>query len=108
MRFTWPSFLLVERTVTIVPRHRTDPKRSAWSVCMRSTPHPKAGRRQVIVLAILAAAAIGAATWWFGPQHLIVDERVDEALPIPVDSGRGTTPGTTGGLRTGEEISRRT
>jgi hypothetical protein len=45
----------------------------------------------------MAAALI----YWFGPQHLFLDERVDEALPsaAAIDGGRGSNPGETGGHR---------
>jgi hypothetical protein len=58
-------------------------------------------RRRWIVPAVVAAAvAIGAGIYWFGPQHLLFDRRVEEALPT-VEGGRGTTPGETGGLAGG-------
>ncbi len=60
---------------------------------------------RVITAAMLAAVA-GAGIYWFGPQHLFLDERLDEAAPTvapgaSIDGGRGTTPGETGGLAGG-------
>lgn len=49
-----------------------------------------------VISAVMAAALI----YWFGPQHLFLDERVDEALPsaAAIDGGRGSNPGETGGV----------
>jgi hypothetical protein len=47
----------------------------------------------------VAAIVVGALIYWFGPQHLFLDTRVDEALPTATtDGGRESTPGDTGGL----------
>jgi hypothetical protein len=53
-----------------------------------------AGRRRtrVIVIALLAMAlAAGGAIAWFQPQKLLIDQRVDEALPGAPAAGPATT-----------------
>lgn len=47
-----------------------------------------------VISAIMAAALI----YWFGPQHLLLDERVDEALPRVAAIDGGSNPGETGGV----------
>ena len=50
---------------------------------------------RVVVVATLALAA---GAYWFGPQHLFLDQRVDEAVPTASDRGRpsGQTDGEVG------------
>jgi hypothetical protein len=44
-------------------------------------------RRRAIILALVAGVVAGAgAIAWFQPQKLLIDERVDEALPMPATS----------------------
>jgi hypothetical protein len=38
-------------------------------------------RRRVILLAAVAVALIAGGIYWFGPQHLFIDRRVEESLP---------------------------
>jgi hypothetical protein len=39
-----------------------------------------------------AGLALAFAVYWFGPQYLFIDRRVDEALPAPAEAGAGATP----------------
>jgi Electron transfer DM13 len=55
-----------------------------------------------LVIAAAVAVVAAAGIYWFEPHQLFVDTRVDEALPTPVDGGRGTTPGETGGSAEGD------
>ena len=66
-------------------------------------------RPTLLIGAAVAAIVITAGVYWFGPQHLFLDERVNEALPTAaVETGRGTTPGETGGVigRAGDDEAR--
>jgi hypothetical protein len=47
----------------------------------------RAFRRPAIV--VVAAVALAAGIFWFGPQKLFLDERVDEASPITEGAARG-------------------
>ena len=38
-------------------------------------------RRGILLIVAVAVAITTAAVYWFGPQHLFLDTRVDEALP---------------------------
>jgi len=51
-------------------------------------------RRFWVAIAVAAVAVAAAGIYWFGPQHLFLDRRVDEALPT-VEDGGGTSPGAT-------------
>lgn len=56
----------------------------------------KRPRRRVIVAALLAALAVGFVLFWFQPQKLLIDDRVEEAVPeaaAPESRGTGTTEG---------------
>jgi hypothetical protein len=57
------------------------------------------GRHKVLlIVAGVVAMAAAAGIYWFGPQHLFVNERVDEALPTATsEDGRGAIPGETAG-----------
>jgi hypothetical protein len=55
-------------------------------------------RRFWVGTAVAVVAVAAAGIYWFGPQHLFLDRRVDEALPMVDEAGRGTSPGETGGL----------
>jgi hypothetical protein len=48
-------------------------------------------RRFWIVMTAAAAVAVAAGVYWFGPQHLFIDRRVDEALPGAVAPEGATT-----------------
>lgn len=55
-------------------------------------------RRTLLIGAVVVAIATAAAVYWFGPQHLFLDTRVDEALPTAAtESGPGTAPGGAAG-----------
>ena len=44
-------------------------------------------RRTLFIGAVVVATVTAVGVYWFGPQHLFVDTRVDEALPTPAASG---------------------
>lgn len=63
--------------------HRVDAERQSRA---------RAFRRPVI--ATVAVVAVAAGIFWFGPQKLFLDERVDEALPTTDGVGRGNPSAT--------------
>ena len=58
-------------------------------------------RRAAVVAVVAGLVAIGLAVYWFGPQYLFIDRRVNEALPTvsadPVTGGIAADPGDVGG-----------
>lgn len=60
--------------------------------------HP--GRTAAVAAALVGIAAF--AIYWFGPQYLFIDRRVDEALPGAGAAPAADSPAATGGQGMGE------
>jgi Electron transfer DM13 len=58
-------------------------------------------RRTLVVTAAVGALALAAGVAWFQPQKLLINERVDEALPVTA-----AAPGTPGDTRMGQPPTR--
>ena len=50
--------------------------------------------RTVIVAVLAGVLAVAGGVAWFQPQKLLIDERVDEALPLMATAPPGTSPAT--------------
>jgi hypothetical protein len=57
----------------------------------RRRPNGMTRPKKLLISAAVAAIVVAAGVYWFAPQNLIIDDRVDEALPVAsIDGGNGS------------------
>lgn len=68
---------------------------------MPFTVYIRAHRREALLVATAAVVAIAFAVYWFGPQHLFIDRRVDEAVPSAAAEAQAGDAGPEAGAAVG-------
>jgi Electron transfer DM13 len=61
--------------------------------------HSRTRRRTMVIAVVTGLVAVAGGVAWFQPQKLLINERVDEALPVTAAVPPGTSPDMSSGSR---------
>jgi hypothetical protein len=61
--------------------------------------HSRTRRRTMVIAVVAGLVAVAGGVAWFQPQKLLIDKRVDEALPVTATLPLGTSPDMSSGSR---------